>query len=273
MASTEGFSCEYNGDVVTLVAESFDTEDKLLELASLAEAAERYSDMALLMKKLVETKLSSDKEQQKLDVNQRNLFSVAYKNVIGSIRSSWRTVSSDHISEVNAETIEAYKKAIENKMLMVCKEVLGLIEKKKGGLLKVWGDLKATEISSKEDDEARIFYMKMCGDYYRYLAEFAPTEEHKNEARDAYKSAMDLAEVSLPETHPTRLGLALNFSVCYYEIMKQPAEACELAKKAFDNAIEKLDTLNDASYKDSTLIMQLLRDNLTLWTSEGEDNQ
>merc|ERR1711972_216383 len=70
---------------------------------------------------------------------------------------------------------------------------------------------------------------------------------------------------------PERLGLALNFSVCYYEILKKPTLACDLAKKSFDAAIEKLDTLNDASYKDSTLIMQLLRDNLTLWTSSQDD--
>ena len=71
------------------------------------------------------------------------------------------------------------------------------------------------------------------------------------------------------------LGLALNFSVFYYEILNKPDEACKLAKKAFDDAIAELDTLSEDSYKDSTLIMQLLRDNLTLWTSdmqgEGEN--
>lgn len=44
--------------------------------------------------------------------------------------------------------------------------------------------------------------------------------------------------------------------------------ACRLAKAAFDEAITELDTLNEESYKDSTLIMQLLRDNLTLWTTD-----
>ena len=39
--------------------------------------------------------------------------------------------------------------------------------------------------------------------------------------------------------------------------------------KAFDDAIAELDSLNEECYKDSTLIMQLLRDNLTLWTSDG----
>lgn len=47
--------------------------------------------------------------------------------------------------------------------------------------------------------------------------------------------------------------------------------ACHLAKQAFDDAIAELDGLNEESYKDSTLIMQLLRDNLTLWTSDLPD--
>mmetsp|Transcript_37809 Transcript_37809/g.84473 ORF Transcript_37809/g.84473 Transcript_37809/m.84473 type:complete len:93 (+) Transcript_37809:740-1018(+) len=82
---------------------------------------------------------------------------------------------------------------------------------------------------------------------------------------------MTVANQSLPPTHPIRLGLALNFSVFYYEILNSPDRACHLAKQAFDDAIAELDTLSEESYKDSTLIMQLLRDNLTLWTSDRED--
>ncbi|XP_037534374.1 14-3-3 protein epsilon-like [Nematolebias whitei] len=109
------------------------------------------------------------------------------------------------------------------------------------------------------------------GDYHRYLAEFA-TGNHRKEAAEnslvAYKTATDLAMSELPPTHPIRLGLALNFSVFYYEILNSPDRACRLAKAAFDDAIAELDTLSEESYKDSTLIMQLLRDNLTLWTSD-----
>lgn len=58
----------------------------------------------------------------------------------------------------------------------------------------------------------------------------------------------------------------------YYEILNSPDRACHLAKQAFDDAIAELDSLSEESYRDSTLIMQLLRDNLTLWTSsDGGD--
>jgi hypothetical protein len=112
------------------------------------------------------------------------------------------------------------------------------------------------------------------GDYHRYLAEFATGDKRKDSADkslEAYKAASDVAVTELPPTHPIRLGLALNFSVFYYEILNSPDRACHLAKQAFDDAIAELDTLSEESYKDSTLIMQLLRDNLTLWTSDMQD--
>jgi 14-3-3 protein epsilon len=115
----------------------------------------------------------------------------------------------------------------------------------------------------------------MKGDYYRYLAEFSVEsgrQESAGKADEAYQAASEIALGELPPTHPIRLGLALNYSVFYYEISNAPGKACALAKKAFDDAISELDTLSEECYKDSTLIMQLLRDNLTLWQSDLQDN-
>lgn len=114
------------------------------------------------------------------------------------------------------------------------------------------------------------------GDYQRYLAEFASGDERKEAAtaaHEGYKNATDVAQSELPPTHPIRLGLALNFSVFYYEILNSPDRACHLAKRAFDDAIAELDSLSEESYRDSTLIMQLLRDNLTLWTSDVKEGE
>ena len=113
----------------------------------------------------------------------------------------------------------------------------------------------------------------MKGDYYRYIAEYANGAQKNlaaDQAQQAYEIADDISKNSLSPTHPIRLGLALNFSVFIYEIRQETAKAVKMARDAFDEAIANLDDVEDDFYKDATLIMQLLRDNLTLWTEEVE---
>lgn len=220
-------------------------------MARTAEAAERYEDMCKFMRELVEW---SDSTKEQLTVEERNLLSVAYKNVIGARRASWRTLNAEAENQKNDVLIAEYKKQVEKELSDICQDVLDLLE---NILVK----------NSKEKDEARVFYLKMIGDYYRYLAESVTDKGHDYKAAEYYKQAFAIAEEKLQATHPIRLGLALNYSVCFYEILKDKKAACDLAKNAFDEAISKLDKLEEADYKDSTLIMQLLRDNLTLWTS------
>ena len=244
-------NCSFERDAIEMDKEA------LVFQAKLAEQAERYEDMVGAMKAVVEgaTESLSDEE--------RNLLSVAYKNVVGARRSAWRIISSVEqkaSSEKNLSLTVEYRKRVETELEGRCDEVLGLID----GLLKL--------AKEKEVSEAQVFYYKMKGDYYRYLVEIQPPESDKckgskSKSKEAYVEAQE-ASKDLPNTDPIRLGLALNFSVFYYEIEGDPAKACLLAKKAFDDAISELDSLEDGTYKDSTLIMQLLRDNLTLWESE-----
>ncbi|CAO2589402.1 14-3-3 protein sigma [Lemmus lemmus] len=180
----------------------------LIQKAKLAEQAERYEDMAAFMKGAVE-------KGEELSCEERNLLSVAYKNVVGGQRAAWRVLSS--------------------------------IEQKSN-----------EEGSEEKGPEVKEYRMK--GDYYRYLAEVATGDDKKriiDSARSAYQEAMDISKKEMPPTNPIRLGLALNFSVFHYEIANSP------------EAMADLHTLNEDSYKDSTLIMQLLRDNLTLWTADN----
>ena len=236
-----------------------------VEMAKLAEQAERYEDMASFMKSVSE----SERERKELTSEERNLLSVAYKNVVGTRRSSWRVISSIKSKTSEAKDkdkltwVNEYKAKIEKELTDLCNEVLTLLD---DHLLK-----NATQ------DESRVFYLKMKGDYYRYLAEVAQGDFKDNVvdmSEKSYKEAMEVCvDKALPTTHPIRLGLALNFSVFYYEIKNASDKACELAKKAFDDAIADLDALKEDAYKDSTLIMQLLRDNLTLWSSTQEDEK
>merc|ERR1739849_59752 len=126
-------------------------------------------------------------------------------------------------------------------------------------------------ISKATTGESKVFYQKMKADYYRYIAEFRDGDlksEAAENARKSYEEAQTVAEKELVVTHPIRLGLALNYSVFQYEVLSNPDEACKMARTAFEDAIAELDNVAEDSYKDATLIMQLLRDNLTLWTSD-----
>ena len=229
--------------------------DSLVYKAKLAEQAERFDEMVQDMKEVA-------RQPQELTVEERNLLSVAYKNVIGSRRASWRVVSSiEQKGEADRMTIiKDYKAKIEQELVDICNDILSIIDD--------------SLIPNSTSEEAKVFYHKMKGDYFRYLSEFQTGDVRKasaSSALDSYQAASAIASNDLPPTHPIRLGLALNFSVFYYEILNSPDQACQIAKQAFDDAIAELDTLNEESYKDSTLIMQLLRDNLTLWTSDQAD--
>lgn len=233
--------------------------EKKVYMAKISEQAERYDEMAKFMKDVIQLDAN-------LSVEERNLLSVAYKNVIGTRRASLRIISSieqkaeskGHTSQV--EQIKEYRKTIEKELYDVCNDILDL--------------LNTTLISNAFDDEAKVFYYKMQGDYHRYIAEYASGEDRSksvDQAHQAYEKANEIAKALQP-IHPIRLGLALNYSVFYYEILNSPSKACALAQNAFDDAINELDSVSEDSYRDSTLIMQLLRDNLTLWTSEeGEE--
>ena len=115
--------------------------------------------------------------------------------------------------------IKGYQEKIKSKLAKICKDILDVLDKHL--------------IPSAASGESKVFYHKMMGDYHRYLAEFATGNKHKDSADkslEAYKAASDVAITKLLPTHPIHLGLALNFSVFYYEILNSPDHACHLAK-------------------------------------------
>ncbi|CAO2604933.1 14-3-3 protein theta [Lemmus lemmus] len=201
---------------------------ELIQKAKLAEQAERYDDMATCMKAVTEQ----------------------------GAESAWRVISSieqkTDTSDKKLQLIKDYREKVESELRSICTTVLELLDK--------------YLIANATNPESKVFYLKMKGDYFRYLAEVACGDDRKqtiDNSQGAYQEAFDISKKEMQPTHPIRLGLALNFSVFYYEILNNPELACTLAK----TAIAELDTLNEDSYKDSTLIMQLLRDNLTVSVS------
>ena len=156
----------------------------------------------------------SKASDEELSVEERNILSVAFKNVVGTRRAAWRVISlierkeNKKGSTTNAEKAKRYKQDIENELTDYCKRILELVNKEL--------------IPKCKSEEGQVFLYKMKGDYYRYIAEYAGADEKNEAAKNAdkaYETAHELAEKDLPSTHPLRLGLALNYSVYYYEIM------------------------------------------------------
>nr|AFZ78828.1 14-3-3 protein [Coptotermes formosanus] len=228
-------------------------------MARVADQAERHTDVITIIKSIIEIGPLTSEE--------RNLLSVAYKALTGNRRTALRTVIAfieDPSIQPQAERISKLQE-LKNKLLSelddYCKEIVELVDKK---LLP-----SATEAGNK------VFYEKLKADYFRYSVEFKDGNERKegsNKAKESYKVAMDIAESSLSKANPQYLGLALNYSVFLYEIDGQKTEAISLADKTFKNAVDLLEELVEEEYSEATLILQLLKDNVTLWTDEQGTN-
>merc|ERR1711923_41055 len=168
------------------------------------------------MKSVTETGIELSNEE-------RNLLSVAYKNVVGARRSSWRVISSieqkTEGSERKQQMAKEYREKVEKELREICNDVLGLLDQ--------------FLIPKASNAESKVFYLKMKGDYFRYLAEVAIGDSRSGDVENSQKSyqdAYDISKSKMQPTHPIRLGLALNFSVFYYEILNSPEKACQLAK-------------------------------------------
>ena len=105
----------------------------------------------------------------------------------------------------------------------------------------------------------------MVGDFYRYTAENSHAETHadaKLKAHEAYSRAW---EISLGPCHLVRLGLALNFSVFYYEVMGDVVKAVEMAAHAANAAADQLGELTEEEFRCVRKVLTVLRDNLIAW--------
>jgi len=230
-----------------------------LFLAKVADQAERYRDVIAQIKSLITFSDAS------LTLDERNLLSVAYKNITATLRGSWRTVDTLQKRETRTSPwqhlllMRRQKEHIEHDLEEVCKDVVELVER--------------FLIPGADAGEEKVFYCKMRGDYYRYLAEISRNElydQYATTSLDAYKFAYKHALSTLDAAHPTRLGLALNFAVYYHDIVESPERACYLAKHAFDEAVAAAadPSYSGQSLEDALMILQLLKDDLLLWAEE-----
>ena len=234
--------------------------EKNVYLAMLAEQCNRFEEMVQFLEDMVKTR---DKD---LSSDERNLLSIAYKNSITSLRTALRTIMAYESKEKKKENsnflpyIQEYKKKVESELVKACERVLQSID---GNLL-----------SKASDSEAKVFYIKMKGDYNRYIAESVEGDLKDKVGKDAlsaYQEASDNAK-DLPVLNPISLGLALNFSVFHYEVMNDHETAIKVASDAYDKASKELPNIDEDAEenRDAVSIINLLKENLDMWKSEEE---
>ena len=236
--------------------------EKQVYLAMLAEQCTRYEDMMSFLEDMVKTKTED------LTSDERNLLSIAYKNTISQDRQAIRTLFAYESKEAKKsdspylEFIREYKVKVQKELEDLCNKINATID---SSLLP-----KATT------DEAKVFYHKMKGDYYRYIAENIDGDlkkKYSDLGLASYNAALE-ASKSIDYKNPIKLGLALNLSVFYYEVVANRDEACKLAKETLDKSKEALQGVDEEEdeVKDAMSIVNLLQENLEMWNAETEGN-
>ncbi|KAL0734960.1 hypothetical protein Bca4012_011170 [Brassica carinata] len=198
-------------------------------LAKLADDAEQYNDMVEFMDKVAKT-------AAELTPEERNLLSIAYKNLIAGRRASLKRIRSIEKKETkkgntdNVSFIKDHRVKIETEINNICDRIFNLID--------------SHLLPNASTDDSKVFYLKMKGDYHRYLSDSKTGPARVQAAKDTleiYKSAKTLMSTKA---------------------------ACLTAKEAYDAAITELHAVREESFEDTVLIMHLIRDRVTLWTDE-----
>lgn len=237
------------------MVEKLSREEHIL-MAKLYENTEKFPQM-------VESIIQFVSMQPKLSSDERSLLNTGFKNIIAKQRVAWRELATREKDEENNKKVIEYilelRKEVEQEILTNADKVLGVLDK--------------YLISNASDNETKAFYLKMKADFLRYKAEVTVDDEyvkHYKASQETYAQGYKISE-SLPISNPIRLGLALNYSVLYYEVILNKEEAVSIAKQAYDESMKIIDDLDKTKSKDTILIIQLLKENLGLWNNDNEE--
>lgn len=199
-----------------------------LLLAKIAEHTGRFDDMADMMKGVVNMDGHLNKEE-------RAMLSTVYRHLVGERRVAWRMVCSgysngdsimgacggDEDAHHVHDMFDVMRSRIEDEIMDYCDDIQDLLSK---------------IILNETCTEGLVSLLKMKGDYYRYAAEILTHEDLEMNlqlAHESYMKSYNLAVNSLSASNDTRLGVALNFSVFFYEVAKDTEKAIFMAKQTY----------------------------------------
>jgi 14-3-3 protein epsilon len=197
-----------------------------------------------------------------LTSEERNILSLTYKNAVASRRSSIKNVAvcirqfaDNSESAGRVQRLQEFQARLQDELTSICLDLVRLVDE----------SLAPAAFAP----ETRVYYEKLKADYYRYICEASKESpdfpQYAEDAKRCYENALEIAQAELPPTSPNYLGLVLNFTVFLYEVMQLQNEAIDLSEKAYADNIDLVDTVDEASYSETVIILRLLRDNFIGW--------
>ena len=236
------------------------TREEYIFLSKLYTKAELYKEVINFIKEFI-------KLNPKLDKEECDILSTGFKNMITDKRNSWLTLNSMERKEkkkkINtAKEIKEIKNHIENEIRETCKDLQDLIDK--------------YLIPKNDEDETKVFLYKLKADYYRYICEFAEGKEYEDsliKAEEFYKKAYDISDKKLPIISCNRVSVALNYAIFLYEIKKDKKNGFDIAQKTFKDSMKFSEDLERPKFRDTLLIIHLLKENIIFWNSEMSEEE
>ena len=236
------------------------SREELIFLSKLYTKAELYKEVINYIKEFI--KLNPKIEKEECDI-----ISTGFKNMISDKRASWFTLNSMEHKEKKkkrntVKEIKEIKNHIENEIRETCKELQDLVDKEL--------------LPKNEEDEILVFLYKLKADYFRYICEFAEGNEYQDnliKAEEYYKKAYEIADKKLPIINCNRVSVALNYSIFLYETKKDKKSGFDIAQNTFKESMKFIDDLEKPKYRDTLLIIQLLKENIIFWNSEMGDEE
>jgi hypothetical protein len=235
---------------------------ELVYMTKIYTKAHRYEEAVIFSLQFIEM-------NPNLTVDERSLFVTAFKYPITKKRAAWRKIHNLEKQEIK----ECLEKEVKNQKNNYLKEVRHKIESELRELIsQMITTLSNLLLPSSEDNiDNAVYYFKLKGDYLRYLAEITGGKDRElalTEADESYSYGYQIAEEGLSITSVTRLGLCLNYSVFLWEMRELQQEAAILAQNVFNQAVDKIDQMDKEKSKEIILIVQLLRENLLMWSKQ-----
>ena len=236
------------------------SREELIFLSKLYTKAELYKEVINFIKEFI--KLNPKIEKEECDI-----ISTGFKNMISDKRASWFTLNSMEHKEKKkkrntVKEIKEIKNHIENEIRETCKELQDLVDKEL--------------LPKNEEDEILVFLYKLKADYFRYICEFAEGNEYQDnliKAEEYYKKAYEIADKKLPIINCNRVSVALNYAIFLYETKKDKKSGFDIAQYTFKESMKFIDDLEKPKYRDTLLIIQLLKENIIFWNSEMGDEE